>query len=82
MVKIQSQVLLTAQEDHPLFVWQLLLLKSEHLFFLLNRRNTDKHYSSTNRQQSILNIVTTLWLFHPQIHDTHSTFLCPLECYL
>ena len=44
MVKIQSKVLLTAQEDHPLFVWQLLLLKSEHLFFLLNRRNTDKHY--------------------------------------
>ena len=37
-----------AQVDHPLLVWPLLLLKSEHRSFVLNRRNTDEHYSGYN----------------------------------
>ena len=37
-----------AQADHPLFVWPLLLVKSEHRSFVLNRRNTDEHYRGYN----------------------------------
>ena len=34
------QINVSAQADHPLFVWSLLLLKSENNFFFLYRRIT------------------------------------------
>ena len=42
------------QADHSLFVWQLLLLKSGHWSFVLNRRNTDEHYGGYNLLQQQL----------------------------
>ena len=41
-----------SQEDQPLLVWQLLLLKSEHWSFVLSRRNTDEHYGTHNLLQN------------------------------
>ena len=39
--EIKMQINVSAQADHPLFVWSLLLLKSENqFFFLLYRRIT------------------------------------------
>ena len=40
--EIKKQINVSAQADHPLFVWSLLLLKSENqfFFFLLYRRIT------------------------------------------
>ena len=41
-----------SQADHPLLLWQLLLLKSERLSFPLNSRNTDEHYGGYNLLQN------------------------------
>ena len=41
-----------SQTDHPLLEWQLLLLKSGRLSFVLKRRNTDEHYSGYNLLQN------------------------------
>ena len=41
-----------SQADHPLLEWQLLLLKSGRLSFVLKRRNTDEHYSGYNLLQN------------------------------
>ena len=41
-----------SQADHPLLEWQLLLLKSGRLLFVLKRRNTDEHYGGYNLLQN------------------------------
>ena len=41
-----------SQADHPLLEWQLLLLKSGRLSFVLKRRNTEEHYGAYNLLQN------------------------------
>ena len=41
-----------SQADHPLLEWQLLLLKSGRLSFVLKRRNTEEHYGGYNLLQN------------------------------
>ena len=40
-------VKISAQTDHPLFVWPLLLLKTEHPSYVVSRRTTGEHTLST-----------------------------------
>ena len=41
-----------SQADHPLLEWQLLLLKSGRLSFVLKRRNTEEHCGGYNLLQN------------------------------
>ena len=44
--------MLISQADHPLFMWQLLLLKSEYWSLVFNRQNKDEYYRGYNLLQN------------------------------
>ena len=52
-VGIELGGLFTTTVNHPLFLWPFLSLKFEHQSFLLNRRNTNEHYSDLHLLHNI-----------------------------
>ena len=44
--------MLISQADHPLFMWQFLLSKSEYWSLVFNRQNKDEYYRGYNLLQN------------------------------